>query len=180
MPTARRDAITMGQNATQTSIKVGRLKDLFDQEATQIVSETAPKDQMYRTDPSRNFRWGHEALRCIKLAVLAAGKDDLKNIFDLPCGHGWVLRTLKAAFPEAGITACDLNRDGVDFCARAFGATPVYARKLPEQIQIESSFDLIWCGSLLTHLDFERWPGFLRLSQSLLVQDGISREVTSR
>jgi SAM-dependent methyltransferase len=105
--------------------------------------------------------------------MLAAGKDDLMNILDLPCGHGRVLRTLKAAFPEAGITACDLNRDGVDFCARAFGATPVYARKLPEEIQIESSFDLIWCGSLLTHLDFERWPGFLRLFQSLLVPDGI-------
>lgn len=51
----------------------------------------------------------------------------MTRILDLPSGAGRVLRALRAGFPDASIVACDLMRDGVDFCAREFGAIPVYA-----------------------------------------------------
>jgi SAM-dependent methyltransferase len=106
------------------------------------------------------------------MALLSGGKQDPRTILDLPCGYGRVLRALKAAFPSAELTACDINRDGVDFCAETFGATPVYAQP-PAVVPIEGKFDLIWCGSLLTHLDADVWTEYLELFDSLLADDGV-------
>ena len=48
-----------------------------------------------------------------------------------------MLRHLKTAFQTARITACDLKRDGVDFCASQFDAIPVYARESPAENKLE-------------------------------------------
>ncbi len=139
----------------------------------------APNDGMY----VREFgEWvatavylesGRTALRCVRAALQAAGKTDVRRVLDLPCGHGRILRVLKAAFPDAAVTACDLDRDGVDFCASHFGAEPVYSDEDPTRVQLPGKYDLIWCGSLLTHLDAARWPEFLRLFRSALTPDGV-------
>lgn len=105
--------------------------------------------------------------------MIADGKRKCRSILDLPSGHGRVLRFLRAAFPEAEITACDLLREGVDYCAEAFGATSVYSRPEPEKIELPGRYDLIWCGSLLTHLPESQWGGFLRLFSSVLEPDGL-------
>jgi len=78
-------------------------------------------------------------LTCIEKALNAAGKtrSQVTEIPDLPCGHGRVLRHLKTASPTARITACDLKRDGVDFWASQFDATPVYARESPAENKLE-------------------------------------------
>jgi SAM-dependent methyltransferase len=118
---------------------------------------------------------GRTALVCVRAALAAAGKDPqtVRRILDLPCGHGRILRVLKAAYPRAVVTACDLDRAGVDFCAKQFGAEPVYSTPDPADIPVTGPFDLIWCGSLLTHLDAPRWPGFLARFRSLLSSDGV-------
>jgi len=128
---------------------------------------------MFAGNMDHYFGVGFSALRCVCLALATAGKPACKMILDLPCGYGRVLRFLKAAFPEAHLVACDLLRDGVDFCTNVFGATPIYSHEDPAQINIPGDFDLIWCGSLLTHLNKERWDGFLSLFERLLSPDGI-------
>jgi SAM-dependent methyltransferase len=80
---------------------------------------------------------------------------------------------LRAAFPDARITACDLDSDGVDFCARAFGAIPVYSADNPADIPIKDQFDLIVCGSLLTHVNHCLWSEFLQFFSSVLAPGGI-------
>jgi len=80
---------------------------------------------------------------------------------------------LKAAFPAAELAACDIDREGVDFCAATFGATPIYGHENPDEIDIRERYDLVWCGSLLTHLDAPRWPGFLDLFACVLADDGV-------
>ena len=149
------------------------LKELFEQEPNAIIREISPNDEMYSGNDIHYFGVGRSALQCVKLAMLASGKESFKNILDFPCGHGRVLRSLKATFPEAKITACDLNQDGVDFCARVFGATGVYSKENPAEISLPGDFDLIWCGSLLTHLNSDRWDKFLNLFKSLLCPGGI-------
>jgi SAM-dependent methyltransferase len=141
-----------------------------------VIQEVSPSDAMwgrYAGAAEHYASVGRSALACIRVAMMAAGKEDARRILDLPCGHGRVLRHLKAAFPEAGLTACDVDRDGVDFCARVFGATPAYSDERPERIRVDGRFDLIWCGSLLTHLPAERWHGFLELFSSLLSPAGL-------
>ena len=88
----------------------------------------------------------------------------MSEILDLPCGHGRVMRWLRATFPKASLTACDIDGDGVSFCAETFGARPALSSTDPEDLVL-GTFDLIWCGSLLTHLrpgDWDRWLSIVR------------------
>lgn len=135
----------------------------------------SPNDHMFNSDPNpvhyHVLGWG--ALDCIRVALLAAQTASVNNILDLPSGHGRVTRFLTAEYPEARVTACDIDRDGVDYCAETFGARPVYSAERPEDIDLDDTFDLIWCGSLLTHMDRPRWDGFLDLFESALEERGV-------
>jgi SAM-dependent methyltransferase len=83
------------------------------------------------------------------------------------------MRFLRPAFPQTELVACDLNRDGVDFCARTFGAVPEYSHENVDQIPHEGVVDLIWCGSLLTHLSEAQCHAFLRFFHRILGHRGI-------
>ena len=127
---------------------------------------------MFR-DRTRYFRLGRNALDSIRLAMMAAGKTDVRRILDLPCGYGRVLRWLKAEFPDAALGACDIDHDGVDFCAATFGAEPVYGREDPADVEIGQPYDLIWSGSLFTHLPPHQWASFLDLFERALAPGGL-------
>lgn len=122
------------------------------------------------------FAVGQSMLKCVKLALLAANKPDsqIKRILDLPCGHGRMLRTLKAAYPEAEITASDINEKGVEFCAKQFGAIPILSKVNPEEIPFGPVwFDLIYVGSLFTHLPEQVVVRFMHRLSSVLVKGGV-------
>ena len=131
--------------------------------AALLKREISPNDEMFASGQIGQYLLaGLSGLNCIRTALSKNGAAQPQTILDLPCGHGRVLRYLGAAYPRAEIVACDLLRDGVDFCADTFGATPVYSEVDPDDIPIDRAFDLIWVGSLFTHLDPERWPRFLQ------------------
>jgi len=137
--------------------------------------EIAPGDEMYFGNAEHYFDVGESALQCIETGLFAAlrRKSGVRRILDLPCGYGRVMRFLRKAFPSAHLTACDLHRDGVEFCAKQFGATPVVSRVEAADVPLEGKFDLIWCGSLLTHLPAGKCAEFLKLFQRLLPPGGI-------
>ncbi len=141
----------------------------------EVIREIAAGDEMFTGNKDHYFGVGASARHCIENALASVGRDrsSIRRVLDLPCGHGRVMRNLKAAFPQAQLTACDLNRNGVDFCAKAFGAVPVYSHADVAQIQLQGKFDLIWCGSLLTHLRFEPGRAFVGLFNSLLEPGGM-------
>jgi SAM-dependent methyltransferase len=132
-----------------------------------------PRDHPPEVALSHYLESGRSALRCVRVALTAGGTAAVRRILDLPCGHGRVLRVLKAAFPHAELHACDIDRDGVDFCAARFGAEPVYSVEDPDRIPVRGPFDLIWVGSLLTHLDAPAWRAFLARFRALLSPDGV-------
>ena len=145
----------------------------FELDESRVVREIAPGDAMSDGNTEAYFAIGRAALDCIAPGLDASPKKRFPRILDLACGHGRVLRWLRAAFPKSEITACDIETDGVDFCARTFDAVPVYSAVDPHAIRLEGTFDLIWCGSLLTHLDTDGWNGFLDLVQSVLAPGGV-------
>jgi SAM-dependent methyltransferase len=137
-----------------------------------VVEDVSPRDHMFRVR-ERYLRSGQKALDCIRLGMLAAGRTTVASALDLPSGHGRVLRWIKAEFPDARLGAGDIDHDGVAFCAATFGATPVYGREDPADVEIDAPYELIWCGSLFTHLPPERWEGFLALFERALVPGGL-------
>jgi SAM-dependent methyltransferase len=130
----------------------------------------APDDAMFAGDTEAYLLVSLSALHAIEVALRAAQKSpaEIRRILDLPCGHGRVMRVLRTAFPDREIVACDIERAGVDFCATRFGAVPVYSHPEIERIELPFVFDLIWVGSLFTHLDAPQWHAFLeRFARSL-------------
>jgi SAM-dependent methyltransferase len=138
-----------------------------------VIGTISPRDEMHVGDSEHYFRVGASALQCISLALEAANVGDPATILDLPCGHGRVMRFLKAAFPAAVLTACDLEPDAVDFCAKTFGAASLYSTEDPRTLELGGPFDLIWCGSLLTHLDETGWMRFLGVFEAALSERGV-------
>ncbi len=113
---------------------------------------------MFQGDDNHYLRVGLSALDVIEVAL--AGAEPL-TILDLPCGFGRVTRVLRARYPAAAITACDLDRPAVDFTAATFLVRPSYSEPNFRDLRLETSFDLIWVGSLLTHLPEHQTRQFL-------------------
>ena len=131
---------------------------LYDFSQLQADRTIAPKDGMVAPeDPQQYFDLGRRALELIHFSSILCDKPHYPAILDLPCGHGRVLRWLRAHYHYAKITACDLDRDGVNFCTKQFGAEPVYSHPDLSQLPFAAQFDLIWVGSLVTHLRQDRW-----------------------
>ncbi len=120
-------------------------------------------DTMFAGDVRHYAGVGQDALAWIRRALEAAGREAPRSILDLPCGHGRVLRHLRAAFPSASLTACDLDPDGVAFCAQTFGARGVVSSADFAAVDLGGRHDLVWCGSLFTHLDRTAWLPLLQL-----------------
>lgn len=119
------------------------------------------------------FNVGRSALRCVRLALASAGKTNVDKILDLPCGHGRVMRTLRAEYPQAEIHACDLVTAGVEFCRTHLDAVPIPSDPDPKKVRLQGPYDLIWVGSLFTHFEALRWPAFLQLLHGSLAVGGV-------
>jgi SAM-dependent methyltransferase len=139
------------------------------------VDETiAPGDTMFQ--PARRahyFAAGRDAVHVVAQAMLKAGRRDFAQVLDLPCGGGRVLRHLVRFLPEARVIACDIDAPQVEFCARRFGAVPLVSREDLTRVVPDRPIDLLWCGSLLTHLPAERFEAALRHMVGWLSPGGV-------
>ncbi|MDQ3175526.1 MAG: methyltransferase domain-containing protein [Acidobacteriota bacterium] len=139
----------------------------------QVETRISAGDGMYTGDGAHYYKVGLSAIRSIEEAIDAAQLESLTRILDLPCGHGRVLRFLVRRFPQAEITASDLDRKGVDFCSRLFGTQAVYSELNLDEFSVGRQFDLIWCGSLVTHLNETGIRALLAFFARHLQPDGL-------
>jgi SAM-dependent methyltransferase len=136
-------------------------------------------DGMYLPASGRHyFSAGLSAVRCLERALAGRnGRGPVRTILDFPCGYGRVCRFLRARFPGAEIAAYDIDRTARNFCVRAFDARPVRSdtsfSRLEGKLPPGGRFDLIWCGSLLTHLDERAAVCLLRLFCDWLAPEGV-------
>jgi len=139
----------------------------------EVESRISYEDGMYKGDGAHYFRVGLDAIRCIEAALAAAHLTAVKNILDFPCGYGRVLRFLVRRFPEARVTACELLPDAVRFCAETFKVVPAQSTYELDTLTLGARYDLIWCGSLATHLDARRTRALLRFFARHLAPGGL-------
>ncbi len=120
------------------------------------------------------FEVGDDALHWIELALAAGAVPPPRRILDLPCGWGRIMRFLAARYPDAELVGCDIVDDGIAFCAQRFGAEPVRSLPSLDDVTLPGEFDLIWCGSLITHLDADSVRSLLALFARSLSQQGMA------
>lgn len=130
--------------------------------SAEIDREIAPEDQMYVSGPDWYFEIGQSGLMCILRALIAAELGSVRSILDVPSGHGRVTRHLRAAFPEAHLAVCDLDESGVEFCARRWNCEPIVSEPDLPTVDLRGPYDVIWVGSLFTHVDGPRTRAWLR------------------
>jgi SAM-dependent methyltransferase len=74
------------------------------------------------------------------------------RVLDFGCGHGRVTRHLARRMTPGHLDVCDLDPGAVRFCATRFDARPVAGSTDLDQLDL-ATYDAIWMGSVLTHLD---------------------------
>ena len=132
-------------------------------------------DGMYAGSASSYLRVGLSALRAIELALAEAAKPiaEVRAILDFPSGYGRVLRFLKVRFPAAAITVSEIDGKALEFCRRTFSvqATPSHERL--RELEDIGRFDLVWCGSLITHVDRDATANLLAFFRRQLGPGGV-------
>jgi len=124
-------------------------------------------------DRQHYFDVGYDAMRIVVQSLLCAGREVPQRILDFPCGSGRVTRHFRSMFPEAQIGGCDLYPSHVNFCASQFATMPLLSKENLNQLDV-GTWDLIFCGSLLTHLPKHLfWPTIRFISRSLS-PDGVA------
>ena len=140
-----------------------------------VSARIHPRDGMYAGNGEQYFLAGLSALACVDEVLRAAPRTEtVTEVLDMPSGYGRELRFLLLRFPGATFTACDIQPGAADFCAREFGALPVISRPHLDDVSFERKFDLVWCGSLVTHLDAASTRDLLRLFARHLKEGGVA------
>ncbi|MCA1628899.1 MAG: class I SAM-dependent methyltransferase [Acidobacteria bacterium] len=139
-----------------------------------VSSRIHHRDGMYAGSGEQYFLAGLSALACIDEVLRAASVEEVADFLDMPSGYGRELRFFALRFPRATCTACDIQPGATDFCAREFGARPVVSRPRLGEVSFGRKFDLVWCGSLVTHLDPDSTRELLRLFARHLKPRGVA------
>ena len=138
------------------------LRKMIDQYDPRSVSTVMSPSETMTGD---NYMWvGQSAVEAIVTSVASSLLTSVNTVLDLPSGHGRVLRHLVKLFPGAQFDVCDLDGEGTAFCASQFSAGIVPAEVELTKTVFPRLYDLIWIGSLFTHLPQEttmRWLSFL-------------------
>jgi SAM-dependent methyltransferase len=118
----------------------------------QRVNRTlSPSDAMYGGNTDHYFSVGLSAITNI-LDTVRIAKAKPASILDFGCGAGRVTRWIAAAFPNASIEGCDIRKADIEFVADTFGARTWLSGTDVAKLNPPSGYDLIWVGSVFTHL----------------------------
>ena len=146
-------------------------KNVLDKISLQIHNA----DKMYvEGDAFHYLSVGLSAGRCIQDALFRAPAEyTVGSILDFPCGHGRVLRFLRAMFPNSEITAAEIDSTALEFCRRSFFVATFLSKTTFSDLSLPQRFDLIWCGSLITHIDEQASRNLLQFFHDHLSDQGM-------
>jgi SAM-dependent methyltransferase len=115
------------------------------------IQDIAREDTMFAGHEQHYFGVGRSAIVIIAAALTAkmsysGGEVPPDVILDFGAGYGRVARYLRVAFPQARLEVADYNASGPKWCVDHLGCFEM-SSTIPER-----HYDLIWLGSVFTHL----------------------------
>lgn len=154
-------------------VYMNSLENQLNEIESRVSRNQSPSDHMKGSGLDVYFSVGRSALRNVLIACAAAEVTQVQSVLDFACGAGRVARWLRAAFPEAELVASDIRPNFIEFCAEAFAATPHLSKYNLAAVTLPGSYDVIWSGSLLTHLPEDRAIAALDLMYRGLRPNGV-------
>ncbi|PZQ96945.1 MAG: hypothetical protein DI533_15440 [Cereibacter sphaeroides] len=137
-----------------------------------VSLELHADDGMYQGNDYHYLSCGASAFAVIDAAVAIANIAP-SHILDFGAGAGRVTRWLRAGYPQAELSVTDIRPDDLAFCAREFGANTFPSATSTESLHAPDRYDLIWVGSVITHLSAAQSEKLVRKLASWLRQDGV-------
>jgi SAM-dependent methyltransferase len=130
-------------------------------------------DLMFAGDPVHYLSCGASALNAI-LAVLQSAQAPAPGaILDFGGGAGRVTRWLRVAFPDAALEVADLPGPNLEFQRAALGTATWDSSIDIASLSPPRSYDLIWAGSVITHLRELDSVALMRKLYSWLTPNGL-------
>ncbi|MFC2161727.1 class I SAM-dependent methyltransferase [Acidobacteriota bacterium] len=133
-------------------------------------------DSFYNSSISHYISVGQSALDNIEHALQLSNKtfQDIGKGLDFPCGYGRITRVLQNRLSESAVLdVCDILPEAVRFCAQEFGVDPILSQNDISNVVLPNKYDLIWIGSLLTHLDRQSFVDTLKIASDSLAMEGV-------
>jgi SAM-dependent methyltransferase len=159
-----------------------------------VVTVVHPRDEMYRFI-AEYWDWPYQASpmadRVYALrSYLAVGDQNVRELEDvlaeagrpLPrvssflefaCGHGRMTRFLVHRLDPSRITVSDINPSAVAFTCDTFGVRGFRSVEDPRDLRHDGRYEVIFVGSLFTHLNHAYWGAWLQRLYSLLSDKGL-------
>lgn len=140
-------------------MQIDKLNAMWSEYRARSIDPTVhPCDHMFHANPrlDQYDLVGESAVRVIFSVLASAPKEAVWRILDFGCGHGRVARHLRAFFPAAEMWFADVDSSCIEFCAETFNGTPIESPADFSELELPSGLDLIWVGSVFTHMDLER------------------------
>ena len=114
--------------------------------------ELSDDDGMYHGNDRHYLKCGASALHVILEILSIAGAPFPGAVLDFGAGAGRVTRWLRAGFPQADLHACELREQDVVFNATVLGVRSWQTGTELSKLQAPGRYDVIWAGSVATHL----------------------------
>lgn len=155
-----------------------RTLELLDRYAlafTRVNREVPAEDHVAQHDKNIDLYLynGGSALRAMINALVIADRPLPQSFLDFGCAFGRITRFVHAAFPETALTVSDVRLNAIEYCAKTFGADPVPSSPDIRQVRFPRQHDLIWCGSVATHLPEDVTRDLLELLTANLKPGGL-------
>jgi SAM-dependent methyltransferase len=97
------------------------------------------------------------------LGAVGSSPAGIREALDFGCGCGRLLIAARERWPHIHWHGCDIDQQVVAWCtANLPEATAFVNDSLPPLPLADGAVDLIWCGSVFTHLDEQRQDVWLR------------------
>jgi SAM-dependent methyltransferase len=121
------------------------------------------------------FKTGKEALQSIENIIVSIGKsfEHIQSFLDFASGYGRFTRFLIQEIDPVKIWVSDIYQGAVDFQVKYFKVNGFYSETDPHKLQFPRKFEIIYVGSLFSHLPANRFQEWLSRLYGILEDDGI-------
>jgi SAM-dependent methyltransferase len=159
-----------------------------------IIALIDPSDEMYRfiadhwdwayhssrlTDRRYALReylaTGDQNVRELEEVLTQAGRplSEVGSFLEFASGYGRMTRFLVHRLHPSRITVADINPSAVSFTCETFGVRGFLSVEDPSSLRHDCRYDVIFVGSLFTHLHHAYWGSWLQHLYSLLLDAGL-------
>lgn len=119
-----------------------------------------------------NGRWIADTVLALVAARFGSPRA-LGRLLDFACGYGRLTRWLAAELGAERLVVSDIVAPAVEFQRRRFGVEGFVSTARPEDLPCAERFDLVWVGSLFTHLPEPAFRGWLARLAALVGERGL-------